>query len=158
MADMKESVLGVLSHHSVLGTRRMLLLLAAAGIGGAAALATSYAMDLQRKPELILRYGGLFVLIAAVVLATIVLRKAARRRRVLQLLRARPEGLQRIHFELYQRGSRGSRRFLVQLHIASATGYYLLPEADFMQVQDYFLAHYPAITPTTLKRKLEKKP
>ncbi|MFO0484177.1 MAG: hypothetical protein ACK51A_00780 [Sphingobacteriia bacterium] len=109
--------------------------------------------------QVIARSVAGFLVLAAFILMWAVHYHNRRRQRLLQLLGTQPHSLRRIHFELKQRRKQAGRvrlLFRVQLHLDGGLhAYYAVEERPFRQLQAYFLASYPDITPTTLKRQLD---
>jgi hypothetical protein len=135
---------------------RLLLPLAMMGAVGIAGLMASLLITLPDDARILLQAVSAFVAISAFLLIVYVRSQLGKRLHMVSLLGNEPALLRRVHFEPLDSKATG-RRFRVLLHLQSGRIYFVLPEAQFMEVQAYMVAHFPDITPTTLMRKLARK-
>lgn len=124
------------------------------GILGLVAIVASFAGIGSEQQQVVMQAVGAFLIMAALILAVAVNKQLKRRKKALELFGQQPSVLERVHFTL---ANKRKKQYTVMLRLATVRAYFKLPEGQFLQVQEYFLETFPDITPTTLKRKMERK-
>jgi hypothetical protein len=153
---MQERILHLLILASKRTRLRLLLPLAILGAIGIVGLMASLLVAMPDDARILLQAVSAFIAISAFLLMVYVRSQLGKRLYMVSQLGRQPALLKRVHFEPLDSKATG-RRFRVLLHLQSGRIYFVLPEAQFMEVQAYMVAHFPDITPTTLLRKLARK-